>query len=207
MLLQRSQGACSRRTEGQQEPGPGPGLGLDAPSQTVSCPRTSRNLWRRSSCPFWTRQPATGTFFFPTETWKVARTEASPGPPRREEDTLGQTVDAGRVSGGAGLTEDTVGGEGGQPGAQLVPQLLDQLVDDGVQVQGDAPPRRELLHRPASPHVEAVDGAWGGGDVAVGGDVSPDGPVSPGGLLPEKVSAMVTSVSVMAPVPTWRTSS
>lgn len=51
-------------------------------------------------------------------------------------------VDADRVSGSAGLTEDAVGGEGGQPGAQLVSQLLDQLVDDGVQVQGDAPPRR-----------------------------------------------------------------
>lgn len=72
----------------------------------------------------------------------MARTEASPGPPRRGEDTPGQTVDTGRVSGGAGLTEDAVGREGGQPGAQLVPQLLDQLVDDGVQVQGDAAPHR-----------------------------------------------------------------
>lgn len=45
----------------------------------IICPlRINLNFFCFSKCPFRTRQPATGTFFFPSVTEKVARIEASP---------------------------------------------------------------------------------------------------------------------------------
>lgn len=55
-----------------------------SPSQSISRPRLSLNLSFLSSCPFWTLQPATGTFFFPTVTENVASTVASPERQRDE---------------------------------------------------------------------------------------------------------------------------
>lgn len=44
------------------------------------------------------------------------------------------------------LTEDILGHERRQSAAQIVLQLVDQFVDDGVKSQWDASPRRQLLH-------------------------------------------------------------
>ena len=41
--------------------------------------------------------------------------------------------------------------------AQLVFQLVDQFIDDGVKSQRDAAPRRQLLDRLAGSNVEAVN--------------------------------------------------
>lgn len=52
--------------------------GIGLPSQRMFLPRISLNFIFLSSWPFWTLQPATGSFFFPTVTSNMARTEASP---------------------------------------------------------------------------------------------------------------------------------
>lgn len=51
---------------------------ISLPSQIISRPRISLNFIFLSSWPFWTLHPATASFFFPTVTLNVARTEASP---------------------------------------------------------------------------------------------------------------------------------
>ncbi len=153
------------------------------PSQTESRPRISLNLRRRSSWPFWTRQPATGTFFFPTVTSNMARTVASPGRAQRQSRWHFLSGTGSNIEGRRSLefslvlkwnlatkikrfficlqlTEDVLRHERRQFAAQLVLQLIDQFVNDVVKTQRDASLRRQLLDRPAGSHIEAVNRTW-----------------------------------------------
>lgn len=58
---------------------------------------------------------------------------------------------------GACLTDDVLGDERRQLGAQLLLQLVHQFVDDGVKSQRDAALSRRLLDGAADPDVEAVN--------------------------------------------------
>lgn len=55
------------------------------------------------------------------------------------------------------LTDDVLGDEWWQLGAQLPLQLVHQLVDDRVKSQRDTVLRRRLLDGAADPDVEAVN--------------------------------------------------
>lgn len=55
------------------------------------------------------------------------------------------------------LTDDVLGDERRQLGAQLLLQLVHQLVDDGVKSQRDTALCRCLLDGAADPDVEAIN--------------------------------------------------
>lgn len=57
------------------------------------------------------------------------------------------------------LTCDVLRDERWQFAAELLLQLIYQLVDDAVQAQRDAFPRCQLLDATARRHVKAIDGA------------------------------------------------